>query len=70
MTADGQLVACGRGNEICVYEADSGRLVARLVDPSLSSQNEPLRKGIAHLDVVQSLAFSPSGDLLASGAFP
>jgi WD40 repeat protein len=69
MRADGQLVACGRGNEIAVYEAASGRMVARLVDPSLSSQSGPARQGIAHLDMVQSLAFSSSGDLLASGAF-
>ncbi len=69
MTADGQHVACGRGNEISVYKAGSGRLIARLVDPSLSSHSGPARPGIAHLDVVQSLAFSPSGDLLASGAF-
>jgi WD40 repeat protein len=69
MTEDGQLAAAGRGNEIHVYEVATGRVVARLIDPVLSAQAGPNRNGIAHLDIVQSLAFQSSGDLLASGAF-
>jgi WD40 repeat protein len=69
MTADGRLAAAGRGNEIHVHEIATGRIVARLIDSSLSAQAGPNRSGIAHLDIVQSLAFHPSGDLLASGGF-
>ncbi len=68
MSADGQFAACGRANEIYVYNVGSGRLAARLIDPSLSAQGAS-RGGVAHLDMVQSLAFSPAGDLLASGGF-
>ncbi|HEY2148418.1 MAG TPA: c-type cytochrome domain-containing protein, partial [Pirellulales bacterium] len=66
---DGQYVACGRGNEIYVYHLSSGALVARLVDPALAGMSGAKAPGIAHLDLVQSLAFDPSGDLLASGGF-
>jgi WD40 repeat protein len=69
MTEDGQLAAAGRGNEIHVYEVATGRVVARLIDPALAARAGPHRSGIAHLDIVQSLAFQASGDLLASGAF-
>jgi WD40 repeat protein len=69
MTDDGQLAAAGRGNEVIVHEAATGRVVARLVDPALSAHSGPNRPGIAHLDLVQSLAFHPNGDLLASGGF-
>jgi WD40 repeat protein len=66
---DGQYVACGRGNDIYVYHLSSGALVARLVDPVLAGMSGAKAPGIAHLDLVQSLAFDPSGDLLASGGF-
>jgi WD40 repeat protein len=68
MTDDGRLAAAGRGNEIHVYEVATNRVVARLMDPSLSTQTG-VKTGIAHLDLVQSLVFHPSGDLLASGGF-
>ncbi|HEV3418370.1 MAG TPA: c-type cytochrome domain-containing protein, partial [Pirellulales bacterium] len=69
ITPDGQFVACGRANEIFVYHLASGAQVARLVDPALSGQSGANSPGIAHLDLVQSLAFDPSGDLLASGGY-
>jgi WD40 repeat protein len=68
VTDDGRLAAAGRGNEIQVYEVATNRVVAQLVDPNLSAQTGG-KTGIAHLDLVQSLAFHPSGDLLASGGF-
>ncbi len=69
VSPDGELAACGRDNEIYVYGIGSGALVARLVDPSLAGQLGAGGPGVAHLDLVQSLAFQPSGDLLASGGF-
>ena len=55
VTADGQFAACGRGNDLFVYNLPTATLVARLTN--------------AHPDLIQSLAFHPSGDLLASGSF-
>jgi WD40 repeat protein len=64
VTRDGQFAACGRGNRISIYHLPSGQLVAQLVDPKLEKNSDA-----AHLDLVQSLDFSPDGQLLASGAF-
>ncbi|MDZ4819666.1 MAG: c-type cytochrome domain-containing protein [Planctomycetota bacterium] len=65
----GDMAAAGRGNRIYVYEVGTGREVAQLADSALASRpNAPL-SGTAHLDLVQSLAFSPDGNLLASGGF-
>jgi WD40 repeat protein len=55
VTRDGQSAACARGNEIFVYNIPTARLVTRLTN--------------AHKDFVQSLAFNPAGDLLASGSY-
>ncbi len=69
VTPDGQYAACGRANQIFIYHVPTGQLVTRLTDPQLQAAGQDKRPGIAHLDVVQSLAFSPQGDLLASGGF-
>jgi WD40 repeat protein len=55
VTSDGQLAACGRGNDIYLYNIPLARLVVRLTN--------------AHNDLIQSLAFNPAGDLLASGSY-
>jgi len=59
----GQLAACGRANEIIIYHLPDGRAVGPLTDPSLSSS------AAAHRDMVESLAFSPDGQFLASGSY-
>jgi WD40 repeat protein len=66
LTRDGQFAACGRGNQIFIYHLPSGKLVARLNDPQLQKTSNA---GAAHRDTVNSLAFSPDGDLLASGGY-
>ncbi len=59
MTRDGRFAACGRANQIFVYDLATRQLVTRLVDEG----------GVAHRALVQSLAFSPDGTRLASGSF-
>ncbi len=67
VTPDGQYVAASRANQLFLYHVPTGKLVTRLSDPALASgENDP---GIAHRDLVQSLAISVDGDLLASGSF-
>ena len=66
---DGQFAACGRANQIFIYHVPSGQLVGRLTDPQLIKEGLYGKPGAAHRDLVQSLAFSPDGDLLASGSF-
>ena len=64
---EGQYAASGRGNQIFVYHLPTRRLAARLSDPSLGKGNPAA--AVAHRDVVQSLAFSPDGQTLASGGY-
>lgn len=69
LSPDGQFAACGRANQIFIYHVPTGQLVTRLTDPQLQAAGSDKRAGVAHLDFVQSLAFSRQGDLLASGGF-
>lgn len=69
VTPDGQYAACGRANQIFIYHVQSGQLVDRLTDPNLVAAGLYENAGVAHLDIVQSLAFSPDGKTLASGGY-
>lgn len=65
VTPDGLFAACSRGSHIDVLHLPSGRRVVSLGDPHLG----PVDAAPAHQDLVRSLAFDPSGQVLASGAF-
>lgn len=65
----GRFAAAGRGNLIHLYDALAGKQVANLADPALAKHGFYGKADAAHLDVVNSLAFHPSGDLLASGGY-
>lgn len=69
VTPDGQFVACGRANQVFIYHVASGQVICRLTDPQLLKQGLYTQPGVAHLDIVQALAFSPDGYQLASGGF-
>ena len=62
MTRDGRWAACGRSNQMTLYDLATRQISAQLADPALPP-------GTAHRASVQSLAFSPDGTLLASGSF-
>ena len=70
VSGDGQFAACGRANQIFVYQVATGRMVARLTDPKLAEKSPKSGyRGSAQRDFVQSLTFSPDGRLLASGEY-
>ena len=69
VTGDGQLAACSRANGVYIYNLITRRLVTNLTDPQLLQESASGRPGIAHRDVVHALAFSPDGNLLASGGY-
>ena len=69
LTTDGQFVACGRANQIFIYHIPTGQLVSRLTDPALIKSGLYANQGVAHRDLVESLAFSPDGSRLASGSY-
>lgn len=59
MTKDGRFAACGRANQIFIYDLATRQFVTHVIDQA----------GVAHRALVQSLAFSPDGTRLASGSF-
>jgi WD40 repeat protein len=68
ISPDKAAVAAGRGNQIHVYDPSNGNYVRTLVDPDLHAPDKkPLQA--AHFTMVESLAFSPDGKLLASGSY-
>ena len=69
LTSDGQFAACARANQIFIYHLPSKQLVTRLTDPQLLKAEVYGKLGVAHRDLVHSLAFSPDGNLLASGGY-
>ncbi|MEO8497759.1 MAG: c-type cytochrome domain-containing protein, partial [Planctomycetota bacterium] len=68
ISPDGQYAAAGRANQIFMYHVGSKREVGRLTDPSLVDPASG-KQGISHLDLVQSLRFSPDSELLVSGGY-
>jgi WD40 repeat protein len=69
VTQDGQFVAAGRANQIFLYHLPSRRELGRLTDPALLESGIYSQPGVADLDLIQSLAFSPDGQRLVSGGF-
>ncbi|WP_175517546.1 c-type cytochrome domain-containing protein [Planctomicrobium piriforme] len=69
VTRDARWAACGRANQLFLYDLATRRLQTRLVDPSLLPAKGALSGGTAHRDLVQSIAFSPDGSRMASGSF-
>jgi WD40 repeat protein len=68
ISPDKSTLAASRGNQIHVYDAGSGAYVRTLVDPQLTGPDKKPIKA-AHLTLVESLAYSPDGKFLASGAY-
>jgi WD40 repeat protein len=69
ITSDGQFAACARANRIFIYHLPAQQLVRCLTDPQLLKAGLYNKPGVAHRASVHSLAFSPDGGLLASGAY-
>ena len=67
MSGDGRFVAAGRANQVFLYQGQEE--LGRLSDDELVKQQEAASPGIAHLDIVQSLAISPDGQQIASGGY-
>lgn len=62
VTPDGRHVVANRGNRLHVHSAVTGELSATLADPSIPG-------GAADHDILQSIAVSPDGEWIATGAY-
>ncbi|MCP4192851.1 MAG: hypothetical protein GY768_19740 [Planctomycetaceae bacterium] len=67
MSANGQFVAAGRANQVFLYRGQAE--LGRLSDDQLVQTQPTTKPGVAHLDMVQSLAFNPDGTRIASGGY-
>ena len=69
----GRWAACGRANQIDLYDVATGESVARLQDPALltiKQGDKPFYpNGAAHRDFVHALAFNPAENILASAGY-
>jgi|JI10StandDraft_1071094.scaffolds.fasta_scaffold172765_1 WD40 repeat protein len=69
VTADGHFAAAARANQVSIYHLPTRSLATRLTDDALLKSGLYKQSGVAHRDVVQSIAFSPDGNHLATGSF-
>jgi WD40 repeat protein len=68
ISPDKGAVAGGRSNQIYIWDAKTGNHVRTLVDKDLvTAEKKPVEA--AHMSIVESLAYSPDGKLIASGSF-
>lgn len=63
VSPDDQTVAVGHANRIELLNSRTGKVADTLVDEQLS------QSGVADVDVIQAIAFSPLGDLIATGGY-
>jgi WD40 repeat protein len=69
VSPEGQYAAASRANQVFLYNVPAKREIGRLTDPGLIAQGIYKQPGVADLDIVQSMRFSPNGQLLATGGF-
>lgn len=67
VSADGKVVASGRGNKLHLYKP-TGEFLKTLADPNLKAPDGKPADA-AHISLVESLAFSPDGKTLSSGSY-
>lgn len=60
---DGQSVAMTNANRVKIFDTQTGESLATLIDHSLDPP------GVADVDMIQAVAFSPLGDMIATGGF-
>jgi len=68
-TPQGDFAAAARANQISIYHLPTQSLSTKLTDETLLKSGLYKQPGVAHRDVVQSLAFSPDGTRLATGSY-
>src|SRR4051794_38602889 len=68
VSPDKTTVAAGRGNHVHLFDAKTGEFKKSFVDPALKTP-EGKPANVAHMSLVESMAYSPDGKTLATGSF-
>lgn len=68
VSPDKATVAAGRGNQIHLFDAKKGDFQKTVSDPTLKTPDGKPATA-AHLSLVEAMAYSPDGKLLATGSF-
>jgi WD40 repeat protein len=68
ISQDKAVLAAGRGNQIHLYDGQSGAYLRNLIDADLTTADGKPLAG-AHVSIVEALASCPTSKLLASGSF-
>ncbi|MAQ91284.1 MAG: hypothetical protein CMM03_15610 [Rhodopirellula sp.] len=69
ISQNGFYAAAGRANQVFLYHVPSRTEIGRLSDPSILESGIYENPGVAFLDIVQSVAFSPDGNRVAAGGY-
>jgi WD40 repeat protein len=69
MSADGRLTAAARGGRVTLVDTRSGRQLDGSPDGQTTLVDPTREGGVAHADIITSMAFSPTEELLATGSF-
>lgn len=67
ISPDGRYLVVGRNNQLVLTHTATGRIITELTDSTIPLPAE--HPGVAHSDLIQSLAMSDDGSMLASGSF-
>ena len=69
ISQNGFYAAAGRANQVFLYHVPSRTEIGRLSDPAIVESGVYDNPGVAFLDIVQSVAFSPDGNRVAAGGY-
>ena len=69
ISQNGFYAAAGRANQVFLYHVPSRTEIGRLSDPAILESGIYENPGVAFLDIVQSVAFSPDGNRVAAGGY-
>jgi len=65
LSPDGRWLAAGRGNQAILYSVPAKQEFGQLIDPAIAETHPDC----AHLDIVQSIAWSPDQSTLVTGGY-
>jgi WD40 repeat protein len=69
ISGDGKFAAAARGNQVTIYHVPTSTTVTRLTDDALIKSGLYKNPGVAHRDLIPSIAFTKDGQRLITGSY-